>query len=77
MAAASGKARPRALPSGAPGAGSPSSRTRASTMRTVADQAQFTVHMVFTRSSNTLGLRSRRPAPLHAHASRVSPAALA
>ena len=32
-------------------------------MRSVADQEQLVVHTVFTTSSNTLGLRSMRPAP--------------
>ena len=33
-------------------------------MRTVADQAQFVVQIVFTTSSKTVGLRSIRPAPV-------------
>ena len=33
-------------------------------MRTVPDQAQFVVQIVFTTSSKTVGLRSIRPAPL-------------
>ena len=32
-------------------------------MRTVADQVQFVVQIVFTTSSNTVGLRNIRPAP--------------
>ena len=51
-----------------PAAGSPRSRTSAFTMRTVALQAQFVVQIVFTTSSNTVGLRSMRPAPVAAHA---------
>ena len=35
-------------------------------MRTVADQVQFVVQIVFTTSSNTLGLRIIRPAPFAA-----------
>ena len=36
-------------------------------MRTVADQVQFVVQIVFTTSSNTVGLRIIRPAPCAAH----------
>ena len=43
-------------------------------MRTVADQVQFVVQIVFTTSSNTVGLRSMRPAPLVTHASSGSSA---
>ena len=38
-------------------------------MRTVPPQAQFVVQIVFTTSSNTVGLRSMRPAPAAAQAS--------
>ncbi len=44
-------------------------------MRTVADQEQLVVHRIFTRSSNTVGLRSRRPAPLVTQARAGSAAA--
>ena len=44
-------------------------------MRTVADQAQFVVQIVFTTSSKTVGLRSMRPAPAVVHASSGSAAA--
>ena len=37
-------------------------------MRSVADQAQLVVQTVFTTSSKTVGLRSRRPAPRAAQA---------
>ena len=37
-------------------------------MRTVAAQVQFVVHTVLTTSSNTVGLRSIRPAPAVTHA---------
>ena len=46
-------------------------------MRTVADQAQLVVQMVLTTSSNTVGLRSMRPAPAATQASNGSPAAMA
>src|SRR3954449_7690367 len=61
MASGVGKARPYA-PSAA-GPGSPRCATRADTIRTVADQVQFVVQIVFTTSSNTVGLRIIRPAP--------------
>ena len=77
MASGVGKARPHAVAAGAPGAGSPSCRTSAPTIRSVADQAQLVVHTVFTTSSNTEGLRSMRPAPAHAQASAGSAAARA
>ncbi len=44
-------------------------------MRSVADQAQFVVHTVLTTSSNTVALRSMRPAPAQAHARSGSAAA--
>ena len=37
-------------------------------MRSVADHVQFVVQIVLTTSSNTVGLRSMRPAPLAAQA---------
>ena len=46
-------------------------------MRIVADQVQFVVQIVFTTSSNTVGLRIIRPAPLVTHASSGSAAAAA
>ena len=46
-------------------------------MRSVADQAQLVVQTVFTRSSKTVGPRSRRPAPSHAQLRAGSPAARA
>ena len=46
-------------------------------MRSVADQAQLVVHTVLITSSNTVGLRSMRPAPAHAQASAGSRAARA
>ena len=49
--------------------GMPSSRTIALTIRTVADHVQFVVQIVLTRSSNTVGLRSIRPAPAATQAS--------
>ena len=55
--------------SGAPWAGIPSSPTTALTIRTVPDQAQLVVQIVLTRSSNTVGLRSIRPAPASAQLS--------
>src|ERR687883_323152 len=42
-------------------------------MRTVADQAQFVVQIVFTTSSKTLGLRSIRPATAGRDAHRPCP----
>ena len=47
------------------------------TIRTVADQAQLVVQIVLTTSSNTVALRSIRPAPPVAQARRGSPAARA
>ena len=44
-------------------------------MRTVADHAQLVVQIVLTRSSNTVGLRSIRPAPATTQASAGSAAA--
>ena len=44
-------------------------------MRSVADQAQFVVQIVFTTSSKTVGLRTIRPAPVAAQASSGSLAA--
>ncbi len=46
-------------------------------MRSVADQAQFVVQMVFTTSSKTVGLRTSRPAPRVVQASSGSSAARA
>ncbi len=76
MAAGVGKARPPCRPRARPAPARPASRTRAPTMRSVADQAQLVVHTVLTTSSNTVGLRSMRPAPAHAQASAGSPRGL-
>ena len=46
-------------------------------MRIVADQVQFVVQIVFTTSSNTVGLRIIRPAPLVTQARSGSAAAAA
>ena len=46
-------------------------------MRSVADQAQLVVQMVFTTSSKTVGLRTSRPAPCVAQARSGSEAAAA
>ena len=63
MAAGVGNARPYGPAAGAPGAFSPRFPTSAFTIRVVADQAQFVVQIVLTTSSNTVGLRTIRPAP--------------
>jgi hypothetical protein len=47
------------------------------TIRSVADHVQLVVQIVFTTSSNTLGLWTMRPAPLVAHARSGSSAASA
>ncbi len=68
MAPGVGKARPYGPSLGAPGAAAPRCSTRAPTIRLVADQVQLVVQMVLTTSSNTVGLRTIRPAPDVTHA---------
>ena len=77
IASGVGNARPQGVSGGAPAAGSPRFATIAWTMRTVADHVQFVVQIVFTTSSNTLALRTIRPAPVVTHDSCSSSAAAA
>ena len=58
-----------------PGASTPRFSTSAAVIFRVPDQAVFVVQIVLTTSSNTVGLRSIRPAPDAAHASAGSAAA--